>query len=203
MKNITLITLFLGAFAFITSAYASVTASGSVSSDYVWRGESLSGGDAVVQGGLEYSDTNYYAGAWVSTLGNANGGEELNLYVGTELSGFDLAITKYVVSSEEITELSVGYSLAGFDLFYAQNEEESDETFMSVSYGFDINESISGTLTYGEWSDEAVLAKAPLIGSGTTDYIQFDVSYGSMTFSVVDADDRDDLDFAVSYALSL
>jgi uncharacterized protein (TIGR02001 family) len=194
MKNITLITLFLGAFAFITSAYASVTASGSVSSDYVWRGESLSGGDAVVQGGLEYTDTNYYAGAWVSTLGNANG-EELNLYVGTELSGFDLAITKYVVNSEEITELSVGYSLAGFDLFYAQNEEESDETFMSVSYGFDINESISGSLTYGEWSDEAVI--------NTSDYIQLDLSYGSMTFSVVDADDRDDLDFAVSYALSL
>ena len=194
MKNITLITLFLGAFAFITSAYASVTASGSVSSDYVWRGESLSGGDAVVQGGLEYTDTNYYAGAWVSTLGNDNG-EELNLYVGTELSGFDLAITKYVVNSEEITELSVGYSLAGFDLFYAQNEEESDETFMSVSYGFDINESISGSLTYGEWSDEAVI--------NTSDYIQLDLSYGSMTFSVVDADDRDDLDFAVSYALSL
>jgi uncharacterized protein (TIGR02001 family) len=194
MKNITLITLFLGAFAFITSAYASVTASGSVSSDYVWRGESLSGGDAVVQGGLEYTDTNYYAGAWVSTLGNANG-EELNLYVGTELSGFDLAITKYVVNSEEITELSVGYSIAGFDLFYAQNEEESDETFMSVSYGFDINESISGSLTYGEWSDEAVI--------NTSDYIQLDLSYGSMTFSVVDADDRDDLDFAVSYALSL
>lgn len=194
MKNITLITLFLGAFAFITSAYASVTASGSVSSDYVWRGESLSGGDAVVQGGLEYTDTNYYAGAWVSTLGNANG-EELNLYVGTELSGFDLAITKYVVNSEEVTELSVGYSLAGFDLFYAQNEEESDETFMSVSYGFDINESISGSLTYGEWSDEAVI--------NTSDYIQLDLSYGAMTFSVVDADDRDDLDFAVSYALSL
>ncbi len=194
MKNITLITLFLGAFAFITSAYASVTASGSVSSDYVWRGESLSGGDAVVQGGLEYTDTNYYAGAWVSTLGNGNG-EELNLYVGTELSGFDLAITKYVVDSEEITELSVGYSLAGFDLFYAQNEEESDETFMSVSYGFDINESISGSLTYGEWSDEAVI--------NTSDYIQLDLSYGAMTFSVVDADDRDDLDFAVSYALSL
>ncbi|MDG1701544.1 MAG: hypothetical protein P8I61_01330 [Opitutae bacterium] len=194
MKNITLITLFLGAFAFITSAYASVTASGSVSSDYVWRGESLSGGDAVVQGGLEYTDTNYYAGAWVSTLGNDNG-EELNLYVGTELSGFDLAITKYVVNSEEITELSVGYSLAGFDLFYAQNEEESDETFMSVSYGFDINESISGSLTYGEWSDEAVI--------NTSDYIQLDISYGAMTFSVVDADNRDDLDFAVSYALSL
>lgn len=194
MKNITLITLFLGAFAFITSAYASVTASGSVSSDYVWRGESLSGGDAVVQGGLEYTDTNYYAGAWVSTLGN-NNGEELNLYVGTELSGFDLAITKYVVNSEEITELSVGYSLAGFDLFYAQNEEESDETFMSVSYGFDINESISGSLTYGEWSDEAVI--------NTSDYIQLDISYGAMTFSVVDADNRDDLDFAVSYALSL
>ena len=141
MKNITLITLFVGALAFITSAHASITANGSVASDYVWRGDSLSGGDAVVQGGLDFDGGNYYAGVWVSTLGNF-AGEEVDIYVGTEISGFDLAITKYEILSTEFTELSVGYSIAGFYLYYAQNEEESDETFMSVSYGFDINESI-------------------------------------------------------------
>ena len=40
MKNITLITLFVGALAFITNAYASVSANVGVSSDYYWRGAS-------------------------------------------------------------------------------------------------------------------------------------------------------------------
>ena len=197
MKTITLITLFVGALAFITNAYASVSANGSVTSDYIWRGDSLSLGDAAVQGGLDYDAGNFYAGVWVSTLGNENG-EEVDLYVGTEISGFDLAVTKYEFLSTEVTELSVGYSIAGFDLFYAQNEEESDETFISVSYGFDINESISATLTYGEWSDEAVTA---LLGTG--EYLQLDLNYGAMTLSVIDHDERDDVDLAVSYALAL
>tara|TARA_B100001093_G_scaffold79265_1_gene70495 strand:- start:300 stop:893 length:594 start_codon:yes stop_codon:yes gene_type:complete len=197
MKTITLITLFVGALAFITSAYASVSGNASIASDYVWRGDSLSGGDAVVQGGLDYDAGNFYAGAWVSTLGNGNG-EELDLYIGTDIAGFDVGMIKYVILSEEITELYVGYSIAGFDLAYAQDEEESDRSFMSVSYGFDIAEGITGSLTYGEWSDEAVAAEY-----GTGDYIQLDVNYGAMTLSVVDHDQRDDLDLALSYSLSL
>ena len=197
MKTITLITLFVGALAFITNAYASVSANGSVTSDYIWRGDSLSNGEAAVQGGLDYDAGNFYAGVWVSTLGETNG-EEVDLYVGTEISGFDLAVTKYEFLSTEVTELSVGYSIAGFDLFYAQNEEESDETFISVSYGFDINESISATLTYGEWSDEAVTAAL-----GTGEYLQLDLNYGAMTLSVIDHDERHDVDLAVSYALAL
>ena len=40
MKTITLITLFVGALAFITNAYASVSANVGVATDYLWRGAS-------------------------------------------------------------------------------------------------------------------------------------------------------------------
>ena len=200
MKTITLITLFVGALAFITNAYASVSANGSVSSDYLWRGDSLSGGDAVVQGGLDFDGGNFYAGVWVSTLGNAPTapGEEVDLYVGTDIAGFDLGVIKYEINSTEFTEIYAGYSIAGFDLYYAQDEEESDNTYMSVSYGFDITEGITGTLTYGEWSDEAVVA-----GLGSGDFLQLDIAYGDMTLTILDSDERPDVDLAVSYSLAL
>ena len=201
MKTITLITLFVGALAFITNAYASVSANLSVSSDYLWRGDSLSNGDAVLQGGLDYATDMFYAGVWVSTLGNdaALTGEEVDLYAGTSLGieGLDLGVIKYEIDSTETTELYVGYSIAGFDLYYAQDEGDSDLDFFSVAYGFDVTDSISATLSYGEWSDEAVT------GLGVTeDYVQLDLAYGNMTFSVVDTD-RDDVDLAVSYSFDL
>ena len=43
MKTITLITLFVGALAFITNAYASVSANVGIATDYLWRGASQSG----------------------------------------------------------------------------------------------------------------------------------------------------------------
>jgi uncharacterized protein (TIGR02001 family) len=198
MKTITLITLFVGALAFITNAYASVSANGSVSSDYLWRGDSLSDGNAVVQGGLDYDAGNFYAGVWVSTLGETFPGEEVDLYVGTDIAGFDVGVIKYEIDSTEFTELYAGYSIAGFDLYYAQDEEESDNSYMSVSYGFDITEGITGTLTYGEWSDEAVVAE---LGSG--DFLQLDIAYGDMTLTILDSDERPDVDLAVSYSLAL
>ena len=201
MKTITLITLFVGALAFITNAYASVSANMSVTSDYLWSGDSLSGGDAAVQGGLDYDGGDFYAGVWVSTLGQAANsgleGEEIDLYVGTNFNGLDLGVIKYEVASTEVTEIYAGYSFQGFDLYYAQDEETSDNDYFSVSYGFDVSESISGAITYGQWSDEAVTDLGV-----QEDYVQLDLSYGPMTLTVLDTD-REDLDLAVSYSLPL
>ena len=198
MKNITLITLFMGAFAFITSAYASVSGNASVTSDYFWRGDSLSKGEAAVQGGLDYDAGNYTAGVWVSTLGEESG-EEVDLYVGTTIEGFDVGVVKYIIGSAEVDEAYVGYSINGFDLAYAQDLEESKNTFMSASYGFAITEGVAGTITYGEWSDEAVANEM-----GTGEYLQLDVAYGDLTLSLIDHDaEGRELDVAISYALAL
>ena len=187
MKTITLITLFVGALAFITNAYASVSGNLGVTSDYLWRGTTQSGGEASVSGGLDYSGDSFYAGAWI---GSVVGGEELDLYIGTDVNGFDVGVISYVIGGEEVSEYYVGYSIAGFDLSYAQETEESDNDFFSVSYGFDISEGLSGTLTAGDYYY-------------TGEYLQLDVSYGDLTVTVLDHDDEDDLSYAVSYGWSL
>jgi len=189
MKTITLITLFVGALAFITNAYASVSGNLGVTSDYLWRGTTQSNGEASVSGGLDYAGDSYYAGAWV---GSIVGGEELDLYIGTDIQGFDVGVIKYIAGGAETTEYYVGYSVSGFDLSYAVEEGASENDFYSVSYGFDISESLSATLTVGDYYS-------------TGDYTQLDVAYGDLTVTIVDSDvdDHGDVSYAVSYGWSL
>ena len=68
MKTITLITLFVGALAFITNAYASVSGNLQVTTDYLWRGVTQNGNKAAVNGGLDYQGANFYTGVWISSL---------------------------------------------------------------------------------------------------------------------------------------
>ena len=58
---------------------------------------------------------------------------------------------KVLVISEEYY---VGYSYQGFDLFYAQDVDDSDADFFSVSYGLPtVIEGVDASLTYGDVSD--------------------------------------------------
>ena len=125
MKKYTLITLFVGAFAFITSAYAEISGNLGVTSNYMWRGVTQSGNSSAVSGGLDYTGTNFYAGTWISEA--ATGDTEVDLYVGTEVNGFDLGIIKYSypgAQGADVTELYVGYTYNGVDLSYAVNEDD-------------------------------------------------------------------------------
>lgn len=188
MKNITLITLFVGALAFITSAYASVSGNLGVTTDYIWRGASQSDGVSV-SGGLDYAGEGYYAGAW---MGSVVDGTETNLFVGTDVNGFDVGVIQYSYSDgagTDATEAYVGYSVAGFDLTYAQDLDNSDSDFYSASYALPtVIEGVSSSLTYGD--------------TGASDYLQLDVSYGDLTITFVD-NDGDETLTAVSYGWAL
>lgn len=222
MKTITLITLFVGALAFITSAYASVSGNLGVTTDYIWRGASQSDGISV-SGGLDYAGEGFYAGVWMGTTGSqtvaaagtdgtasdfANSvdsvpttsttggadstGLETNLYIGTDINGFDVGVIQYSYSDgagSDATEAYIGYSVAGFDLAYAQDLDDSDLDFYSVSYGLPtLIEGVSSALTYGDTGDD--------------DYLQLDVSYNDLTITFVDNDGPETL-VAVSYGWAL
>ena len=192
MKNITLITLFVGASAFITSAYAEISGNLGVTSNYLWRGLSQNGTEASVSGGLDYSGDGFYAGFWTANL---SGDQEVDLYVGTELNGFDVGLIKYCFDASEATEYYVGYSIGGFDLSYAADVDDSDLSYTAVSYGFTITEGLDATLTYGDY--DAGLTDTGAIAYG--EYIQLDVAYGDLTITVADRDADTEVDYAVSY----
>jgi hypothetical protein len=190
MKTITLITLFVGALAFITNAYASVSANVGIATDYLWRGSSASEGDAVVYGGMDYAGEGYYAGIWTSSVGDNTSGAETDFYIGTDINGFDVGYIRYeYTDSGDFEEYYVGYSYQGFDLFYAVDVDDSDADFFSVSYGLPtVVEGVDASLTYGELPD--------------SDYLQLDLSVGDVVLTVVDTD-ADGTTTALSYSLPL
>ena len=61
------------------AANAEVTGNINLTTDYVFRGISLSGGDMAVQGGFDFTHGMFYAGVWGSSLSS---GSELDVYVG-------------------------------------------------------------------------------------------------------------------------
>jgi uncharacterized protein (TIGR02001 family) len=75
-----------------------ISANVALTSDYVFRGVSLSGEDPTVQGGFDYTEDFWYAGVWASGLGSA-GGSEFDLYAGiTPTTGpvsWDLGVIGY------------------------------------------------------------------------------------------------------------
>jgi len=198
MKTITLITLFVGALAFITNAYASVSANVGIATDYLWRGSSASNGDAVVFGGMDYAGEGYYAGIWTSSTASASTADdsegndhETDFYIGTDINGFDVGYIRYEYSgaTPDAEEYYVGYSYQGFDLFYAVDVDDSNKDFFSVSYGLPtVVEGVDASLTYGELPD--------------SDYLQLDLSVGDVVLSVVETD-ADGTTTALSYSLPL
>ncbi|WP_350653852.1 TorF family putative porin [Pseudoalteromonas sp. D48-MNA-CIBAN-0056] len=127
-----------------TAAYAEVTANAAATSNYLWRGQEQTGGDAAISGGIDYaSESGFYAGTWAS---NASWADEmtyeLDLY-----AGFGGAINENV-------SYDVGY------IYYAYPDAASgaDADFSEV-YG---SISVQG-FTFGA----AVLATSAASGDGT------------------------------------
>lgn len=81
-----------------------LSANVALSSDYVWRGVTQTGGDPAVSGGFDLAyDFGLYAGTWAS---NVTGGSEFDLYGGVSNEMFksgisyDVGVIKYIYPSQ-------------------------------------------------------------------------------------------------------
>jgi len=108
-----------------------LSANATITTDYRFRGVSLSSGDPAIQGGFDIShESGFYLGTWASSIsgGDAYGDMELDLYGGwsgdiTDGVSVDLGAIYYVYPTEDIGanvnywELlaSVGFSLGPVD----------------------------------------------------------------------------------------
>ncbi len=92
----------------IPAAQAEVSASASIATEYLWRGQTLGNGDAAVSGSLDYAhDSGLYAGVWVSS-GDASS-TEYDLYAGFAGEagdfGYDLGYATYLYPMAEADAL--------------------------------------------------------------------------------------------------
>ena len=144
--------------------FASADFSGSVqtTSDYFWRGVSQTQGSSAIQGGVDYSNSGFYAGVWGSTVDfNTETEIEYDFFAGYTVALDDLAIDVGVIQYnydgdlESVEELFVvmNYSWASFGFWFDQDNSNSDYTQIEVSLPFITFADV--TLRHGEFSDDS------------------------------------------------
>jgi uncharacterized protein (TIGR02001 family) len=193
------------------AAQAEVSASASVASTYLWRGQDLGG--AAVAGSLDYSHASgAYAGIWGSS-GDASSGNETDLYFGfageAGSIGYDIGYATYLYPGEDdIDEAAEVYLSVSADAFsgtvYIPTDSDSDYKYITLGadmgdYSFAFGHTIDAVD-----SDDATI---------DADYTHVDVTYAyndklAFTYSQVVAEDTEGYadmggTFVVSYSLPI
>jgi hypothetical protein len=177
-----------------TTTQAEVSASASVASSYLWRGQNLSNGAAAVSGSLDYAhESGLYTGAWVSS-GDAGLGTEYDLYVGFageagKLS-YDVGYMAYIYpsQSEENLQSAIDDGVTGDDLPGVIDElGDAGDIYLNLSLAgvdFTTNFSDNGsdfvynTLGYGMGSVSGLIGvNTDLEDDGKGAYTHIDLSY--------------------------
>jgi uncharacterized protein (TIGR02001 family) len=175
----------------------SISANVSLTSDYVFRGISQTGGDPAIQGGFDYAHSSgFYAGTWASNVGwikdfqgYDSGSMEIDFYGGYANSigdfTYDLGLIQYMYPGEkagavdaDTTELYVSGGWKWFTVKYSYYL--SDEVF-----GFDSDG--------GDYWD--ISASLPVGETGLT----LDAHWGTFGFDNVSEADYDDWSVSASY----
>ena len=184
-------------------------------SNYIFRGVTLSGDEAAISGGADWSgESGLYAGAWASNLAGASD-YELDLYGGYagEFAdvGYDVGLLYYTYPSDldaDYAELYAngGWNLLSFGLAYVVSSDVDDtdaaeqfiegDLYFYIGASVELPEDFSIGLTVGRqtFEDDGV-------GDAELDYTHYQVDltksagdFGDVTlsFSDTDLDDTDD-----------
>jgi len=198
-------------------AAAEVSANFGATSNYIWRGTTLSNENPAVYGGLDYShDSGIYAGFWQSSEGGASeafgstGGAETDLYAGfsTEFSGVsvDVGFITYMYLQDA--------NSMGLDLDNDGNVDDAidfNEIYASVGFG-PVSASVANDSTNkdmyfsvsGEFAGVSATFGSYSYDDSNRDYTHFDLSYSpadSLTLGLSKHSDDKSPRLYVSYGI--
>jgi len=194
-KPLVLSALILSAIA--APAAAEVSANFGATSNYIWRGVTLSNEGPAIYGGLDYSsDAGIYAGLWQSSEG-ATGSSETDFYAGysAEFSGVsvDVGAIAYKYLQNDAADFNEIYASVGFGPISASvaNDSANKNMYFSVS---------------GEFSGISATFGSYAFDDSTGDYTHFDLSYSpadslTLGLSKNDIDGDDSPRLYVSYGI--
>jgi len=134
----------------------STSANVALSSEYMWRGQPLSGSDPAISGGLDIAHSSgLYAGTWASNIEHADGSIEIDYYVGfggefgdsgvsydvgglyydfPGIEDFDY-VEVYAFLGYSFLSAGVSYSLDAFDADYQGAE---DNLYYQLDASYDV-----------------------------------------------------------------
>lgn len=171
----------------------SISASVTLTSDYVFRGMSLSGEDPAVQGSFDYATDHFYAGVWGSSLGSAGTSMELDVYAGlTPTIGpvaLDIGIVGYFYPGADdngaefdFFELGIGgtYELTerltlGVATNYTPENygETGEATYAELNGAFAFTDAFAASAAFGSYRIDDV--NGPFAGSPSDSYNSWNV----------------------------
>lgn len=207
MKKLLPVAIAMSAIA--TPAMAEFSANIGATSNYLWRGISLSGGDAAISGGIDWeSDIGIYAGTWVSSLGG--GQNETDFYGGYAMDmdglGIDVGYVQYTYLNGGGNDqggfgdygevyLNLSFDILSAGVAYTAYTDDMNEDgafdvgdlYVWTGVSFDLGEDWSAGATIGYFTFENDNSK----GNGNLDYLhgQVDVTksagdFGDVTLTV-------------------
>jgi uncharacterized protein (TIGR02001 family) len=176
-----------------------VSANVALTTDYRFRGVSLSGGDPALQGGFDVAhDSGFYIGTWASSIdgGAAYGDLELDIYAGwsgnlSDAVSVDIGVLYYIYPTEDLgldtdyiepyasVGVNFGPAEATFGVAYAPEQDSlggGDNLYLYTDVGFGLPGTpltVTGHLGYTDGS------LAPPLLAGTTDDTGLDWSLGA------------------------
>ena len=176
-----------------------VSANVALTTDYRFRGVSLSGGDPALQGGFDVAhDSGFYVGTWASSIdgGAAYGDLELDIYAGwsgnlSDAVSVDVGVLYYIYPTEDLgldtdyiepyasVGVNFGPAEATFGVAYAPEQDSlggDDNLYLYTDVGFGLPGTpltVTGHLGYTDGS------LAPPLLAGTTDDTGLDWSLGA------------------------
>lgn len=199
-----------------TAALAEVTANGSVTNNYLWRGLTQSNNESAVQGGLDYAnESGFYVGTWVSNVqyGSDDGySYEHDVYFG--FSGgddvtYDVGYLYYNYDDSQKFDFGEIYGSIGVGDFSATlyilanteaDEVPSDPTlndfgfgsayYLSLDYGIELESGLGISFHVGQHDGDFANAFNGITPAGTTDtgYTDYNVTFSVSNFSFMISD---------------
>ena len=196
-----------------------VTIKGNIgaTSDYVWRGNTQSDGDASISGGIDVDlGSGFAVGVWTASLGGDQNNDqpkgsadyETDIYgsysfdvgsIGMEVGYISYQYPGVAESANDFEEYFVTadfglVSVSYFRLDSAETKAQNDDkgTYLSIDTGFELNDGWSVGLHYGEEDFD--------VSESDTD-TSISLSKGDVTFTV-SGDEDDDTRAIVSWGRS-
>ncbi|WP_163930249.1 TorF family putative porin [Paraferrimonas sp. SM1919] len=157
-----------------TAIAAEVSGNVALTSDYRWRGQSLSAGNPAIQAGVDVNfDSGWFVGAWASNLDygqDTSGDMELDLYAGywgeiDDNNSYSATLISYQYPGssdiDSYEELILGFSSYGVDLEYyvTNNAGNTGMTshYVSANYSHELMDNLNLDLhaghNFGEYWD--------------------------------------------------
>lgn len=146
------------------AAQGDLSANVAVTNDYVWRGISQTDNGFAVQGGLDYTNGGFYAGAWASNVDFGSDADiEVDLYGGfrgafTESLSWDVGVIGYLYPGEDDLDFlevkaGLGYTAdalgLGATVYY---DPDNKNTYVEGTGSYAFTESFKGLASVGNYS---------------------------------------------------